>query len=99
VTQHARTFHVTIGFVSTLICGLVTSVVFGVAAGARALLHLRSASSQALHLRGGQDCNARRLLFRCLGYKYSDESEEAKAKVVDVNGSLSLFSRALKELS
>jgi hypothetical protein len=42
--------------ISALICGQVTSVlVLGLAAGARASLHLRSASSQALHLRGGQE--------------------------------------------
>jgi hypothetical protein len=94
-TQHARTFHIMIEFVSALICGLVTSMVFGLAAGARTPLHLRSASSQALHLRGGQDCNARRILFRCVGYKDSEEAEVAKAKVVDTNGSLSLVNRAL----
>ena len=69
--------------ISALICGQVTSVlVLGLAAGARASLHLRSASSQALHLRGGQD---------------SDEAQEAKAKIAGANRSLSLFDRALKE--
>jgi hypothetical protein len=71
--------------------------VFGLAAGARASLHLRSASSQALNLRGGQDCKAHHFFLRCLGYKDSDEAEEAKAKVVDANGSHSLFNRALIE--
>ena len=57
---------------------------FGLAAGAPASLHLRTASSQALHLSGGQE---------------SDEAEEAKAQVVDANGFLSLLNRALIELS